>query len=501
MAQISRQVQTQTQQQVQTLSPQQILAVKLLELPTVELEDRVRAELLENPALEEGKSDSETTADDFGADTDPDEQKESPEDGGDTDYDSLDDYRNEDDIPDYKLQDDNRSRDEQMEEIPFSDATSFYETLKEQLGEHELTPHQRELAEYLIGSLDDDGLLRKSLDSICDELAIYAGVETSVPELEEVLAVIQQFDPPGLGARSLQECLLLQIRRKMQQQPAGADSLLDVEERIVSDCYDDFTHKRWDKIVQKLGLEEGEFRRAVKEICRLNPRPGASMGEAIGKNMQQIVPDFIVETYDDGTITLTLNSRGVPPLRVSRSFSEMVEEHTKNKANQTKESREAMLFLKQKMDAAQSFIDAVKQRQNTLTATMQAIIDLQRPFFLEGDESLLKPMILKDVAERTGLDISTISRVSNSKYVQTNFGIYPLKFFFNDGYVTEDGEEMSVREIKKALQECVDGEDKNNPMTDDELTEVLRQKGYPIARRTVAKYRQQLNIPVARLRK
>ena len=499
MAQASRQIQTQTQQQIQTLSPQQILAVKLLELPAVELEDRVRAELLENPALEEGK---EATADNDYADDTPDTETESPEDGGDTGYDSLGDYLTEDDIPDYKLQENNRSRDERPEEIPFSDTTSFYETLKEQLGEHDLSEHQRTLAEYLIGSLDDDGLLRKSLDSISDELAIYAGIETTPQELEEALHVIQSFDPPGLGAQSLQECLLIQIRRKMEQQPKGADlSLLKAEEAIVADCYEEFTRKHWDKIQQKLGIGEDLCEQAIREVCRLNPRPGASMGETIGKNMQQIVPDFLVDTYDDGTISLTLNNRNVPELRMNRDFTEMLEEHTKNRANQSKESKEAMMFLKQKIDAAQGFIDAIKQRQNTLLTTMQAIIDLQRPFFQEGDESLLRPMILKDVAERTGLDISTISRVSNSKYVQTNYGIYPLKFFFNDGYTTESGEEMSVREIRRILKECIDNEDKKKPYTDDELTEILKQKGYPIARRTIAKYRQQMNIPVARLRK
>ena len=499
MAQASRQIQTQTQQQIQTLSPQQILAVKLLELPAVELEDRVRAELLENPALEEGK---EATADNDYADDTPDTETESPEDGGDTSYDSLGDYLTEDDIPDYKLQENNRSRDERPEEIPFSDTTSFYETLKEQLGEHDLSEHQRTLAEYLIGSLDDDGLLRKSLDSISDELAIYAGIEATPQELEEALHVIQSFDPPGLGAQSLQECLLIQIRRKMEQQPKGADlSLLKAEEAIVADCYEEFTRKHWDKIQQKLGIGEDLCEQAIREVCRLNPRPGASMGETIGKNMQQIVPDFLVDTYDDGTISLTLNNRNVPELRMNRDFTEMLEEHTKNRANQSKESKEAMMFLKQKIDAAQGFIDAIKQRQNTLLTTMQAIIDLQRPFFQEGDESLLRPMILKDVAERTGLDISTISRVSNSKYVQTNYGIYPLKFFFNDGYTTESGEEMSVREIRRILKECIDNEDKKKPYTDDELTEILKQKGYPIARRTIAKYRQQMNIPVARLRR
>lgn len=494
MTQSSKQIQTQTQQQIQTLSPQQILMVKLLELPAIELEDRVRAELLENPALEEGKEES--------ADTEyADDESQSPEDGGDTDYDSLSDYLTEDDIPDYKLQENNRSKDEKAEEIPFSDATSFYETLKEQLGEHELTDHQRTLAEYIIGSLDDDGLLRKSLDSIGDELAIYAGIETTPKELEDALRVVQSFDPPGLGAQSLQECLLIQIRRKLEEPDNAGSALLKTEEAIVSECYNEFTHKHWDKIEQKLGLAPALCQQAIREVCKLNPRPGSSMGESIGKNMQQIVPDFIVETYDDGTILLSLNNRNVPELRMNRDFTEMLEEHTRNRANQSKKSKEAMMFLKQKIDAAQNFIDAVKQRQNTLLTTMQAIIDLQRPFFLEGNESLLRPMILKDVAERTGLDISTISRVSNSKYVQTNYGIYPLKFFFSDGYTTESGEEMSVREIRRILKECIDGEDKKKPYTDDELTDMLKQKGYPIARRTVAKYRQQMNIPVARLRR
>ncbi|HPW71007.1 MULTISPECIES: RNA polymerase factor sigma-54 [Bacteroides] len=485
MAQGSRQVQSQVQQQVQTLSPQQILVVKLLELPAVELEDRVRAELLENPALEEGKE--ETAVDDLSENADNDQS--------DNEYDSLGDYLTEDDIPDYKLQERNKSKGEQAEEIPFSDTTSFYETLQEQLRERNLTEHQQALAEYLIGSLDDDGLLRKTLDSISDELAIYAGVDAKEQELEEVLSIIQDFDPPGLGARSLQECLLIQIKRK---EPS---SLQQTELNIIEKCYEEFTRKHWDKIIQRLNLSEEEFEAAINEITKLNPRPGSSLGEVIGRNMQQIVPDFIVETFDDGSIVLSLNNKNMPELRMSREFNDMLQEHTYNKANQTKESKEAMLFLKQKMDAAQGFIDAIKQRQNTLQTTMEAIIDLQRPFFQEGDESLLRPMILKDVAERTGLDISTISRVSNSKYVQTNFGIYSLKYFFSDGYTTEDGEEMSVREIRRILKECIDSENKKKPLTDDELADILKEKGYPIARRTVAKYRQQLNIPVARLRK
>lgn len=492
MAQNSRQVQTQTQQQVQTLSPQQILVVKLLELPTVELEERIHSELLDNPALEEGKEPSE--------DSNGEEEEYSTNEDGEPDTSSnedisLGDYRTEDDIPDYKLQENNRSREGTPEEIPFSDNVSFYETLKEQLDMRELTPEEKQLGEYLIGSLDDDGLLRKSIDTLVDELAIYQGIYTTQEQLEHVLSIIQDFDPAGIGARSLQECLLLQIQRK-EDSP-----LKQIEYDIISKCCDEFTKKNKEKILQKLNITEQQYNDATAELTKLNPRPGSSLGEAIGKNLQHITPDFIVETEDDGTISLSLNDRNVPELRLSREFTELLDEHTRNKANQSKESKDTLMFLKQKVDAAQGFINAVKQRQQTLFSTMQAIIDLQRPFFLEGDESLLRPMILKDVAERAKLDISTVSRVSNSKYVQTNFGIYSLKFFFSDGYTTENGEELSIREIKRILQECIDKEDKTKPYTDDELADILKTKGYPIARRTVAKYRQQLNIPVARLRR
>jgi len=488
MAQGSRQVQTQNQQQVQTLSPQQLLAVRLLELPAVELEDRVNAELLENPALEEGSAEMDAT-EEFGDDSDAEAAKITEEEL------ALGDYLTEDDIPDYKLYADNGTKSTRAEDIPFSDSVSFYETLKEQLGELHLSEHQRGLAEYLIGSLDDDGLLRKELDSIVDELAIYVGVETTEEELLHVLRIIQGFDPPGIGARNLQEYLLLQIQRK-ELSPETK-----IEAEIIGKYYEEFTHKHWDRIMQRMNLPEKDFRRAISDITRLNPRPGSSLGDAVGKNLHQIVPDFLVETADDGELILSLNNRNLPELRMNRSFVQMMENHSRNKADQSKESKNALVFLKQKMDAAQSFIDAVKQRQHTLITTMQVIIDLQRPFFLEGDESLLRPMILKDVADRAGLDISTISRVSNSKYVQTNYGIYPLRFFFSDGYTTESGEELSVREVRRILKECIDAENKTKPLTDDELADILKEKGYPIARRTVAKYRQQLNIPVARLRK
>lgn len=492
MAQNSRQIQSQAQQQVQTLSPQQVLLVKLLELPTVELEERVHAEILDNPALEEGRDPSEIAEDqanDYPTDPDADPDTNYNEDV------SLGDYRTEDDIPDYKLQENNHSKGETPEEIPLSDNISFYETLKEQLDMQELTDEQKMLGEYIIGSLDDDGLLRKTTESIMDELAIYQGIYTSEKELEHIISIIQDFDPAGIGARNLQECLLLQIKRK-EDSP-----LKKIEHDIIEQFCDEFTKKNKEKIIQKLNITEEEYSAAVAELVKLNPRPGSSMGEAIGKNLHHIIPDFIVETEDDGNIILSLNNRNVPELRLSRTFTDMLEEQTKNKANQSKEAKDAFMFLKQKVDAAQGFINAVKQRQNTLLSTMQAIIDLQRPFFTDGDETLLKPMILKDVAERAKLDISTVSRVSNSKYVQTNFGIFPLKFFFSDGYTTENGEELSVREIKRILKELIDGENKEKPLTDDELADALKEKGYPIARRTVAKYRTQLNIPVARLRR
>lgn len=486
MAQNSRQLQTQAQQQIQTLSPQQILVVKLLELPVVELEQRIHSEILDNPALEEGK---DTTNNDEETDFDN------------TDYNShneditLGDYLSEDDIPDYKLQEHNRSQSDKAEEIPFSDAVSFYEILQEQLNMQQLNEEERCIAEYLIGSLDDDGILRKNMDTLIDELIIYRGIYSNQEEMERILAIIQDFDPAGIGARDLQECLLLQLKRKPQS-PSKT-----IQEEIISKCCDDFTRKNKEKIIQKLGITEEEYDNAVSELVKLNPRPGSSLGDIVGKSMQQIIPDFIVETDDDGTISLTLNNKNVPELRLSKEFKDLLEEHTTNKDNQSKESYDAFMFLKQKVDAAQGFINAIKQRQETLLKTMQAIIHLQRAFFQEGDDTLLKPMILKDVAERTKLDVSTISRVSNSKYVQTNYGIFPLRFFFSDSYKTDQGEELSVREIKRVLQETVDQEDKNMPYNDDELAEKMTQKGFPLARRTVAKYRQLLNIPTSRLRR
>ena len=497
-------IQTQSLQQTQTLSPQQVLQVRLLEMPVSELEQRVKNEIIENGALEE--SDHFSEADDsYNSDT-QDDAYETGE-GGMEAYsdlvsspskelkDALGDYRNSDEVPDYLLK--NYPQNDTVETIEYSDTISFYEQMKEQMNECELTEKQKMLMEYLIGSLENDGLLKKPLSTLADELEVYHNEQTTVEELEQVLHILQDFEPAGIGARSLQECLQIQIRRDERFHTP----LKQKEYRIVTQFYEEFTHKRWDKIQQRMKLTDQEVELLQKEIRKLNPRPGSSMGEIVGHNYQQVVPDFIVETDDDGTITMTLNQGDVPELKISDSFLDLLKQYDQGRQKISRSEKDALLYTKQKIEKAQIFIDAIRQRRHTLTVTMQAIIDLQRPFFLEGDELLLKPMILKDVAERTGLDISTISRVSNSKYVQTNYGIYPLKWFFSDGYTTDDGQEIATRKIQNALKEIIKNEDKKKPLSDEVLTQMLNQKGFPIARRTVAKYREQLGIPVARLRK
>ncbi len=481
--------QRQTLAQTQALSPQQLLTVKLLELPALELEERVKTELQDNPALDAvepdtGQDESSFDGDDNGAD------------GGAVDEDmSLADYRTEEDTPDYVLRASAGNAPRRAEDIPFSDATSFYENLEAQLGELDITDDERRVALYIIGSLDDDGFLRKSLETILDELEIYGGVQTDMAAIESALSVVQSLDPAGLGARDLQECLLLQIGRKHDS------PLKEAEERIVREAYDDFSKKNWDRIPSRLGMEQQLCAQALDEIKKLNPRPGIALGESIDRNNQTITPDFTVETCDDGRLTVSLNNYDVHELRLNRDFAAMLATLGDKRHKLTSDQRNALMFAKQKVDAAQGFIDAVNQRRTTLLATMNAIVDWQRQFFADGDEASLRPMILKDIADRTGLDISTVSRVSNSKWVQTAYGVFPLKFFFNDGYVTKDGDELSVREIKSILRECIDHEDKTRPMTDEKLAAILKEKGYPIARRTVAKYREQLGIPTSKLRK
>ncbi|WP_321295028.1 RNA polymerase factor sigma-54 [Marinifilum fragile] len=475
------------QKLLQKLSPQQIQVIKLLELPTLQLEERIKKELEENPVLEEGEK-----VEDF-------QESVQTEDTNDRDADkeefTLEDYMNEEDIPSYKLSAQNYSKDDKHEEIPFSGGTTFHELLISQLGLRILEPEKAALTEYLIGNIDEDGYLRRDIDSIVDDLAFSTGIETSFEELVELLRVIQDFDPAGVGARDLQECLLLQISRKGKHNPD-----VKLAHLILKKHFDEFTKKHYDKIQKRVGANDEDFKCAIDEILKLNPKPGGAFNNPMIKASPTIIPDFILEE-EDGDLRLSLNARNVPELHVSRTYSEMIQDYAGNKKNQSKEQKDAVMFVKQKLDSAKWFIDAIKQRQNTLMVTMNAIIEFQREYFMEGDERKLKPMILKDIADITGLDISTISRVSNSKYIQTHFGIFSLKYFFSEGLQTDTGEEVSTREIKKILQECIDNEDKRKPLTDDKLAAILKEKSYQIARRTVAKYREQLNIPVARLRK
>ncbi len=468
------QSQQQQQVQVQTLSPQQVLLARLLELTTVEVEDRVRGEVIDNPVLE--VVENEPLAGENFAD------------GDGNSVNSVDDYLTADDVPDYNGWD---YHDAAATDMPVGDIHSFGDTLLEQLSELRLTPRQHAIGEYLIGSLDDDGLLHKPLSEIEYELMLYASVTSSQQELESVLRMIQGFEPAGIAARSLQECLLLQLERNSER-----DCSLHC--RIVNECYDEFTKKHWSAIPTKLQADEQECRDAIADIVRLNPRPGAALAESVGIPHQQIVPDFNIDITDD-EITVSLNNYYVPTLRVNSDYEAMLAAQSQS---DNAEQRASAQFLKQKIESAKGFINAVRQREETLLRTMTAIVDIQRAFLLSGgDEAMLTPMILEDVAAKVGFDISTISRVSNSKYVQLPWGVYPLKYFFSDGVATADGGECSVRELYCALQELVDAEDKQSPLTDAELTEKLQAQGFSLARRTVAKYREALHIPVARLRK
>lgn len=473
------------QKLLQKLSPQQIQMIKLLEVPAIQLEQRIKKELEENPVLEEGAEDPYADQEDLNEEQPSDQQEEF----------SLEDYMQDDDIPGYKLNTRNYSNDNKREEIPFTMGSSFREQLKSQLGLRKLNEEQEVLAEYVLGNIDDDGYLRRELEAIADDLAFTAGTETSYEALHEVLMIIQEFDPAGVGARNLQECLLLQIARKEMDNP-----VTELAQKILRNHFEEFTNKHYDKIIQRMGITEEELKEGLEEILRLNPRPGGSIGDSHGKSFHHIVPDFTLEENEEG-LQLFLNSNNVPELRVSRTYSDMFESYNANKASASRDEKDAITFVKQKLDSARWFIDAIRQRQNTLLHTMNAILEYQRDYFSEGDETRMRPMILKDIADITGLDISTISRVVNSKYIQTHFGIFPLKYFFSEGLLTESGEEVSTREIKKILQECIDNEEKRKPLTDDRLAVILNEKGYQIARRTVAKYREQLGLPVARLRK
>ena len=459
--------------QTQKLSPLQILTIKLLELPRQELEQRVRKELEENPVLDEEQP-SETEVD------------EKPREV------SLSEYKEDDSIPSYRLRPDNyNSRDERPQYSTFSVKESFSQSLQEQLGYRDLTEHQYAVGSFIIGSLDDDGYLRRSIDSIVDDLSFRANVYATEEDVLEMLGVIQEFEPAGVGARDLRECLLLQIRT-LKRTPE-----VEIAEKILKNHFTEFTSKHFNKIMSRLNISEDQLRAAMAKIVKLNPLPGGQIDDSYNDKAQQIVPDFILE-YMDGELELSMPRFSIPELRVNRKYAELLMDAANSSE---REKKEAATFVKKKLDSAKWFVEAIKQRHNTLYSTMKAIVDYQHEYFIDGDETNLRPMVLKDIAEKTGFDISTISRVVNSKYIETHFGIYSLKYFFSEGLENQDGEEVSTRELKKALQECVDTEDKHKPLTDDELVDKMTEKGYKVARRTIAKYRDQLGIPKARLRR
>tara|TARA_R110002050_G_scaffold221441_1_gene357254 strand:+ start:27113 stop:28570 length:1458 start_codon:yes stop_codon:yes gene_type:complete len=472
----------------QKLSPQQIQLMKLLQVPTAAIEQRIKEELEENPALDEGRED---------------EVNEDQEDEYSDVYDEVDeaekefdfsDYVDDDETPSYKLNTNNHSKDDEEKSTPITVGASFTDLLLVQIHLRQLTENERIIGETIIGNLDESGYLRRDLEAIVDDLAFSQNVMVEVEDIQRILTIVQDLDPAGVGARSLQECLVLQLNRKLQDDEAVINAT-----RILNDGFDAFTKKHYAKLIQKLDITEEQLKEAVDEITKLNPKPG-STGNMGGAGATVVVSDFQI-TVDDGEINITLNGRNAPELKVSRQYSNMIHDYQSKKGKVTKTEREAMMFVKQKLDSAKWFIDAIVQRQNTLLSTMQAIVNYQKAYFLSGDETDLKPMILKNIADIVKMDISTISRVANSKYANTPYGTVPLKYYFSESLTTQDGTEVSTREVKNILSQVIGEEDKNKPLTDQKLMAILQEKGYNIARRTVAKYREQLNIPVARLRK
>ena len=461
------------QKQVQKLSPLQIQTIKLIELPIQELEQRVKSEFEDNPVLDDGPVE--------GRDDDDDQPKDI----------SIDELDADDPIPSYRLRVNNYGKDERPEYNTFSVKESFTQSLLTQLGFRNLNEHQMAVGRYLVCSIDEDGYLRRDLDSIVDDIAFRENIETSYEEVSELLGIIQQFDPPGVGARDLRECLTIQLR-KMKQTEDVTNALC-----ILNDHFQEFTNKHFQKIMSRMGISEEQLKAAINRIVKLNPTPGGQVDDSYTEQAQQVVPDFMLDIVD-GELHLTMPRFSIPEIRVNKKYADMLIEA---KGSNDRKQKEAATFVKQKIDSAKWFVEALKQRHNTLESTMRAIIDYQHDYFMDGDESHLKPMVLKDIAEVPGFDISTISRVVNSKYIETHFGIYPLKYFFSEGLENQAGEEVSTRELKKALQECVDGENKRKPLTDDQLVDEMNKKGYKVARRTIAKYRDQLGIPKARLRK
>ena len=460
--------------QTQKLSPLQIQTIKLIELPTQELEQRIRKELEENPVLDEDAANEREEGDD-----------NAPREV------SLSEYKEDDSIPSYKLRVNNYGKDERPQYNTFSVKESFTQSLMDQLGFRSLTEHQYQVASFIIGSLDDDGYLRRDIESLVDDLAFRAGIETDEAEVEQMLKIIQDFEPAGVGARDLRECLLLQICH-LRQTPDVLNAA-----RILKDHFTEFTNKHFQKIMSRMGLSEQELKAAILKIVKLNPAPGGQIDDTYNDQAQQIVPDFVLN-LENGELKLTMPRFSIPELRVNRKYADILLEAANSSE---REKKEAATFVKKKLDSAKWFVEAIKQRHNTLESTMRAIVDYQHDYFMDGDESHLKPMVLKDIAEKTGFDISTISRVVNSKYIETHFGIYSLKYFFSEGLENQDGEEVSTRELKKTLQELVDGENKRKPFTDDQLVSEMTSRGYKVARRTIAKNRDQLNITKARLRK
>ena len=458
--------------QTQKLSPLQIQTIKLIELPIQELEQKVKSELEDNPVLDDSPAPEKK---------DDDEPKDI----------SIDEIDENDPIPSYKLTVNNYGKDERPQYNTFSVKESFTQSLMEQLGYRNLSKHDHDVAAFIIGSLDSDGYLRRDIDSIVDDLAFRANIESNPEEVLKMLKVIQEFEPAGVGARDLRECLLLQLRAQKQTKEVRT------AETILSDYFTEFSNRHFQKIISKMGLSEEDMKAVMARIVKLNPAPGGQIDDSYSDQAQQIVPDFVLDVVD-GELKLSMPRFNIPEIRVNRKYAELLAEA---QGSSDRQKKEAATFVKQKLDSAKWFVEALKQRYNTLESTMKAIIDYQHDYFMDGDESHLKPMVLKDIAERTGFDISTISRVVNSKYIETHFGIFPLKYFFSEGLENQDGEEVSTRELKKALRECVDAEDKRKPLTDDQLVTEMNKRGYKVARRTIAKYRDQLDIPKARLRK
>lgn len=492
-------VQTQEQQLSQQLrlSQQQMLQVKLLEMPLAELEQKVRLELDDNPALEAKAPDS---MDDYEPDMEANERSDGM---GDDEREERQDEMNaalerlggDDEMPEAGGYGHGGGADADYEEMTLASQNTFYDTLKEQMDMLQLTDKEKQIMRHLIYTLESSGLLMKSLDDVCDELAIFDNVYASEQEVEHVLHLLQGFDPAGIGAQSLQECLLLQLdrRKKTEWQQLAV--------RVVTDCFDDFMNKRWDRIARQTGITDEDLQHVQEEILKLNPKPGAALGESASSRQQQVMPDFNVEVDDEGHVSFTINQGEVPELYVSADYLNMMEEYQKNRDHMNRQQKEALLYLHEKVDRAKGYIEAVKQRHRTLYVTMKTIIDWQHKYFVDGDENDLRPLVLKDVAERTGLDISTVSRVCNAKYAQTPWGLFPLRHFFSEGVQTGNGVETSIRQLKAILKDIIDTEDKHKPLSDDALSAEMKQRGFPIARRTVSKYREQMGIPTARLRK